>query len=103
MKARIAVGAVTFVVSVGLSAPPALAQPTQWVMPDLRGMNLAAAQKAFSSVTEGGPTLRYVNLSGPGEIINLTNWTVCRQSPAPGGRLAAKSVPNVRVNRPNNC
>lgn len=103
MKARMAAAAATLVVSVGLSAPPATAQPEQWTMPDLRGMNLAAAQEAFTAATEGGPTLRYNNLSGQGEVINLSNWTVCRQSPSAGSTLRAKSTPSVSVNRPNKC
>ncbi|WP_193046289.1 PASTA domain-containing protein [Mycolicibacterium baixiangningiae] len=104
MKIRIAVSAAAFVMSVGLSAPTAMAQPTTWTMPDVRGMNLAAAEKAFTAATEGsGVKLSPVNLSGPGEVINLSNWTVCSQSPRAGGTIRAKSQPAVGVNRPNNC
>lgn len=104
MKTRIAVGAAAIVMSVGLSAPTAMAAPSTWTMPDLRGMNLAAAAKAFESATEGsGLTLRMRNDWGQGEVINLTNWTVCGQSPSASGTLSAKSRPLVAVNRPNNC
>ncbi len=105
MKYRIAVSTVVFATSLALTAPPAMAQPTEtWEMPDIRGMNLAAAQAAFTESTEGsGVKLTPVNLSGPGEVINLTNWTVCSQSPRAGGTLSAKSKPAVGVNRPNNC
>ncbi|WP_197375557.1 PASTA domain-containing protein [Mycolicibacterium baixiangningiae] len=104
MKYRIAAGAVVFATSMALSAPPAMAAPTTWTMPDIRGMNLAAAEKAFTAATEGsGVKLSPVNLSGPGEVINLSNWTVCSQSPRAGGTIRAKSQPAVGVNRPNNC
>ncbi|BCI51741.1 hypothetical protein NIIDNTM18_10190 [Mycolicibacterium litorale] len=96
--------AAALALSAVLSAPQAMAQPTTWTMPDIRGMNLAAAQKAFNEATEGsGVKLTPVNLSGPGEVINLTNWTVCSQSPRAGGTIRAKSQPAVGVNRPNNC
>lgn len=104
MKYRIAVGAVVFATTLSLTAPPAMAAPTTWEMPDVRGMNLAAAQDAFIEATEGsGLVLTPVNRSGPGEVINLTNWTVCAQSPKADGKLTAKSKPSVGVNRPNNC
>ena len=104
MKYRIAAGTVVFATSLALSAPPAMAAPTTWEMPDIRGMNLAAAEKAFNAATEGsGLVLTPVNRSGPGEVINLTNWTVCAQSPKADGKLTAKSKPAVGVNRPNNC
>jgi beta-lactam-binding protein with PASTA domain len=104
MKYRIAVGTVVFATSVALTAPPAMAAPTTWTMPDVRGMNLAAAEKAFTEATEGsGVKLTPVNLSGPGEVINYTNWTVCSQSPRAGGTIRAKSTPAVGVNRPNDC
>ena len=105
MKHRIAVVTVAFATSLALTAPPAMAQPAQtWEMPDVRGMNLAAAEKAFAEATEGsGVALTPVNLSGPGEVINFTNWTVCSQSPRAGGTIRAKSTPAVGVNRPNNC
>ncbi|BBZ06410.1 hypothetical protein MDOR_05790 [Mycolicibacterium doricum] len=104
MKYRIAVGAVVFATSLALSAPPAIAAPTTWEMPDVRGMNLDAAAEAFNAATEGsGLVLTPVNRSGPGEVINLTNWTVCSQSPKADGKLTAKSKPAVGVNRPNNC
>ncbi|MFS0898778.1 PASTA domain-containing protein [Mycolicibacterium litorale] len=104
MKTRMAATAAALALSAVLSAPQAMAQPTTWTMPDIRGMNLAAAQKAFNEATEGsGVKLTPVNLSGPGEVINLTNWTVCSQSPRAGGTIRAKSQPAVGVNRPNNC
>ncbi|BBY17610.1 hypothetical protein MLIT_32020 [Mycolicibacterium litorale] len=96
--------AAALVLSAALSAPQAMAAPSTWEMPDIRGMNLAAAEKAFTAATEGsGLKLTPVNLSGPGEVLNLTNWTVCSQSPKAGGTLRAKSTPAVGVNRPNNC
>ncbi|KUI33484.1 PASTA domain-containing protein [Mycobacterium sp. GA-2829] len=104
MKYRFAVGAVVFATSMALSAPPAMAAPSTWTMPDIRKMNLAAAQKAFEAATEGsGLTLTPVNRSGPGEVINYSNWTVCAQSPSAGSTLRAKSRPAVGVDRPNNC
>lgn len=104
MKYWTAVGTAVFATTLTLSAPPAMAQPTKWTMPDLRGMNLAAAQEDFTAATEGGSlTLGYVNRSGPGEVTNLTNWTICSQSPRAGSTLTAKSKPAVGVNRPNNC
>ncbi|MCV7416412.1 PASTA domain-containing protein [Mycolicibacterium litorale] len=104
MKTRMAATAAALVLSAALSAPQAMAAPSTWEMPDIRGMNLAAAEKAFTAATEGsGLKLTPVNLSGPGEVLNLTNWTVCSQSPKAGGTLRAKSTPAVGVNRPNNC
>ncbi|MDY6871148.1 MAG: PASTA domain-containing protein [Actinomycetota bacterium] len=104
MKYRIAVGTAVFATSLAFSAPPAMAAPSKWTMPEIRGMNLAAAEKAFNAATEGsGLKLTPVNRSGPGEVINLTNWTVCAQSPRAGRTIRAKSKPAVGVNRPNNC
>uniref|UniRef100_A0A5Q5CCB3 PASTA domain-containing protein n=1 Tax=Mycobacterium sp. (strain JLS) TaxID=164757 RepID=A0A5Q5CCB3_MYCSJ len=104
MKNRIAVGTIVFGASFALTAPPAMAAPPTWTMPDIRGMNLAAAEKAFTAATEGsGVKLTPVNLFGPGVVINLTNWTVCSQSPRAGGTIRAKSQPAVGVNRPNKC
>ncbi len=104
MNYRIAAGAAVFATSMALSAPPAMAALPTWEMPDIRGMNLAAAAEAFMEATEGsGLKLTPVNRSGPGEVINLTNWTVCSQSPRADGRLTAKSKPSVGVNRPNDC
>lgn len=105
MKIRMAAAAAALALSAVAGAPNAAAQPTQtWEMPDFRGMNLAAAQAEFAGITEeGGPRLRYLNRSGPGEVINLTNWTVCAQSPSPGGTVRVKSTPIVAVNRPNQC
>lgn len=103
MKYRFAVGAVVFATSMALSAPPAMAAPS-WTMPSIKGMNLAAAAKAFEAATEGsGLVLTPVNRSGPGEVINYTNWTVCAQSPSAGKTLSKKSRPAVGVNRPNDC
>ncbi|BBZ62405.1 hypothetical protein [Mycolicibacterium monacense] len=104
MKTRMAAGAAALVMSAVLSAPPAMAQPTRWTMPDLRGMNLAAAQEAYTAATDGeGPELEYSNESGPTEVLNLTNWTVCWQSPRAGSTFTAKSWTGVGVNRPNKC
>ena len=104
MKYRIAAGTVVFATSLALSAPPAMAAPTTWEMPDIRGMNLAAAQEVYTAATDGaGPELKYRNASGPGEVINLTNWTVCWQSPKAGSTFTAKTWTGVGVNRPNNC
>jgi beta-lactam-binding protein with PASTA domain len=86
------------------AAPVAGAQTTTWEMPDIKGANLAAAVASFDAATEGsGLTLNFVNRSGPGEVINLTNWTVCAQSPAAGSTLSKKSKPAVGVNRPTPC
>ncbi|OBB75578.1 PASTA domain-containing protein [Mycolicibacterium monacense] len=102
MKYCIAAGAA--VLSAALTAAPAMAAPTQWTMPDLRGMNLAAAQEMYTAVTEGGgPKLKYSNGSGPGAVLNLTNWTVCWQSPKAGSTFTAKTWTGVGVNRPNKC
>jgi hypothetical protein len=105
MKYRVmAAGAAAIVMAAVAAAPVAGAQTTTWEMPDLEDANLAAAVSSFSSATEGsGLTLRFANRSGPGEVINLTNWTVCAQSPAAGTTLTAKSRPIVGVNRPNQC
>jgi hypothetical protein len=104
MKYRIAVGTVAFATSLALTAPPAMAAPSTWTMPDVRGMSLAAAEKAFTDATEGSRVkLTPVNLSGPGQVINYTNWTVCSQSPSAGGTVRAKSTPAVGVRRPNGC
>lgn len=104
MKTRMAAGAAALVMSAVLSAPPAMAAPTRWTMPDLRGMNLAAAQEAYTAATDGaGPELEYSNESGPTEVLNLTNWTVCWQSPRAGSTFTAKSWAGVGVNRPNKC
>jgi beta-lactam-binding protein with PASTA domain len=105
MKYRVmAAGAAAIVTSALVAAPVAGAQTTTWEMPDIEGANLAAAVASFESATEGsGLKLNMVNRAGPSEVINLTNWTVCAQSPAAGSTLTAKSRPAVGVNRPTEC
>lgn len=73
-------------------------------MPAIKGMSLARAEKVFGDATQGsGLALRPINWAGVGEIINLTNWTICSQDPAAGATLTAKSKPAVGVKRPNEC
>lgn len=104
MRISMAAGTVAFVTALALSAPPAMAAPTEWTMPNMRNMNLAAAQEAFTEATAGGgPKLVYRNDTGPGEVTNLTNWTVCGQFPSAGATLTKKSYALVAVNRPNKC
>lgn len=104
MKYRVmAAGAAAMVMSAVVAAPASAAQQT-WEMPDVKGSNLAAAVDAFNSATEGsGLKLTFVNRTGPSEVINLTNWTVCGQSPSAGATLTKKSKPAVGVNRPTQC
>lgn len=104
MKYRVMAAGAAVVMSAVAVAPVAGAQSTTWEMPDIKGANLAAAVATFNAATEGsGLTLTYVNRSGPGEVINLTNWTVCAQSPGAGKTLTKKSKPAVGVNRPTQC
>jgi hypothetical protein len=105
MKYRVmAAGAAAIVMTAVAAAPVAGAQTTTWEMPDLQGANLAAAVASFNAATEGsGLTLRFINRSGPSEVINLTNWTVCGQAPAAGATVSKKSKPAVAVNRPTQC
>jgi hypothetical protein len=100
-----AAGAATFLMSVAL-APAATAAPSVWVMPSLEGMNLAKAQELYSeTVGSEGPWLEYISNAGPyaGSVRALSVWEVCKQSPAAGKKINAKSWTAVAVNRPGQC
>jgi len=97
-------GAATVLVSI-LGTPTAMAAPS-WAMPSLQGMNLAKAQSLFTeTVGDQGPQLQYVSNASifSGSVRSLSTWQVCKQAPAAGKKIAAKSQTVVTVNRPGKC
>lgn len=103
-KSLAVAGAATFLVSI-VSTPTAMAAPA-WAMPALQGMNLAKAQSLFTdTVGEQGPQLQYISNASiySGSVRSLSTWQVCKQSPAAGKKIAAKSRTAVTVNRPGKC
>lgn len=101
MGAAISVLASTIV----LAGPATAAQDgsTQWVMPAVKGSILQPALNAIYSVTGTQDIdLRIVNTSNNQQVINLTNWEVCSQSPAGGRTISPKSKRvTLYVRRPN--
>lgn len=73
-------------VSPSAVAAPPVAAPSQWVMPNLVGSNLQAAQDQIQAVT-GNPI--FITLShdatgrGRNQVLD-SNWKVCSQNVAPG-------------------
>lgn len=70
-------------------APPVAAPPVEaqsWVMPDLSGQNLQAAQDAIQALT-GNPGFfsTSTDLTGQARMqVMDRNWQVCSSTPAPG-------------------
>jgi hypothetical protein len=74
------------------AAPPAGAQ--SWVMPDLRGQTLQAAQDAIQALT-GNPAFfsSSTDLTGQGRMqVMDRNWQVCSSTPAPGENFTSTST-----------
>lgn len=97
-------GAAALLMSVA-GAPTAAAAPT-WAMPSLQGMNLQDAQDLFTETMGAeGPQLEYISnaLDASGSVRALSMWEVCKQSPAAGKKVSAKSWTAVSVNRPGDC
>ena len=72
-----------------VAAPPVAAPPVEaqsWVMPDLRGKTLQAAQDAVQALT-GNPGFfsTSTDLTGQARMqVMDRNWQVCSSTPAPG-------------------
>jgi hypothetical protein len=74
-----------------VAAPPVEAQ--SWVMPDLSGQNLQAAQDAIQALT-GNPAFfsTSTDLMGQGRMqVMDRNWQVCSSTPAPGEAFSSAS------------
>jgi hypothetical protein len=73
------------------AAAPETASPQQWVMPNLVGSNLQAAQDQIQKVT-GNPL--FITLShdatgqGRHQVLD-SNWKICAQNVAPGAPFTA--------------
>lgn len=78
------------------AAPPVAAPPVEaqsWVMPDLSGQNLQAAQDAIQALT-GNPGFfsTSTDLTGQARMqVMDRNWQVCSSTPAPGEMFTAGS------------
>lgn len=75
----------------GSAAPSTRAE--SWVMPDLRGSNLQAAQDAIQALT-GNPAFfsTSTDLTGQARMqIVDRNWQVCSSTPAPGESFTSTS------------
>jgi hypothetical protein len=77
-------------------APPVAAPPVEaqsWVMPDLSGQNLQAAQDAIQALT-GNPGFfsTSTDLTGQARMqVMDRNWQVCSSTPAPGEAFTSAS------------
>jgi len=86
-------------------APTTSAQPaTTYVMPSVTGITLT---KALDAVQTLSPSTRFrfnvVPVDGePTQILSPGSWQVCRQSPAAGSTINARSRITMRVERPWN-
>ncbi len=85
---------VTVTVTVPVAAPPSsAAAPQSWVMPDLVGSGLQAAQDSMQALT-GNPVFVTTShdATGSGRMqVSDRNWKVCDQSVAPGTRITAET------------
>lgn len=80
-------------------ALPTASESASFVMPDLRGGNLQAAQDAIQALT-GNPIFfsGSTDLTGQGRMQVLDrNWRVCSSTPAPGESYTSKSNVNFGV------
>ncbi|ORA06847.1 hypothetical protein BST17_02985 [Mycolicibacterium bacteremicum] len=97
-------GAAVFALSVA-GAPTAAAEPA-WTMPDLTGMSLAEAQALYDSTIKdtGGPWLEVINGYVEGWTIRAPKmYDVCKQQPAAGKALEAKTWTAIAVNKRGDC
>jgi hypothetical protein len=80
-----------------VAAPPVAAPPVEaqsWVMPDLSGQNLQAAQDAIQALT-GNPGFlsTSTDLTGQARMqVMDRNWQVCSSTPAPGEAFNSAST-----------
>jgi hypothetical protein len=93
------------------AAEPAPAVPTTqptaaYVMPSVTEGTLA---KALGAITALSPTTAFrvtpsIKGGEPTQILSPGSWLVCRQSPAAGGKVTAKTNIRLTVERPwNGC
>lgn len=89
------------VASVGLAGPAAAAD--EWLMPDVQGEILQTAVNDVRAVTgDVELDLRFVTRNVNQNVYNLTNWAVCRTSPAIGNPISQKTKRVIfSVRRPN--
>lgn len=79
---------------------------TTYSMPAVIGMTLENADKAIVSLSPDTTFSVTPLIKGdePTRILSPGSWLVCRQSPAAGNRVSAKSNIRLRVERPwNGC
>jgi hypothetical protein len=87
------------------AAAPTPATAQTWEMPSLKGLNLAKAQEVYTATMgDDGPKLRVVNgVVASWTIVAPSMWDVCRQSPAPGKEIIAKSRTTIVVKARGDC
>ena len=86
---RVATTCALAAATIGFAGPAAAATETVWVMPNVRNMLLQHAVNAVLDVT--GPVdldITPVDLKNGQDVINLTNWQVCYQSPRAGSEIS---------------
>ncbi|MDZ4235053.1 MAG: hypothetical protein U1C73_15140 [Dietzia sp.] len=96
MTMAFALFAATTGAAVPVMAAPAVPVPqaptTAWVMPDVRNMVLQQAVNAVFDVTgDVELDLRLVDRKNNQQVLNLTNWSVCAQSPRAGSEISQKT------------
>ncbi|WP_192860200.1 PASTA domain-containing protein [Mycobacterium sp. MS1601] len=75
-------------------------------MPSVRGITLTKATEAITSLS---PTTKFrinpvVRGGEPIQILSPGSWVVCRQSPAAGRNITARTTLTLQVERPwNGC
>lgn len=75
--------------------PPSTDAPRQWVMPNLVGSDLQAAQDQIQALT-GNPTFITLSHDATGQArqqVVDSNWKVCSQNIAPGATID----PNTKI------
>lgn len=115
MRTRTATVVSALAIAPLLIASPAAAEPAPtatttrtaaptptFTMPSVTGVTLA---KALDTITAISPTTQFrLNITQVGgeatQIQSPGSWVVCRQSPADGGKLTARTSITLRVERP---
>jgi hypothetical protein len=87
--------ATTPVAAPPVAAPPVAAPPVEaqsWVMPNLSGQNLQAAQDAIQALTGNPGFSTSTDLTGQARMqVMDRNWQVCSSTPAPGEAFSSAS------------
>ncbi|MEH3136761.1 MULTISPECIES: hypothetical protein [Mycolicibacterium] len=94
------------VLALSVAGAPTASAATAWTMPNLRGLSLADAQALYDTTVKdaGGPQLEVINAYVESWTIRAPSmWDVCKQQPAAGKSLSAKTWTAIAVNKRGDC